>query len=328
MTRPTENQPSTSPDIARASQAEEASLTTDDLPATERRHPASFELERLTTVEILELLNKEDRFAVDAVRPVLPAMAQVVDAATDRLRRGGRVHYFGAGTSGRLGILDAAELVPTFGIHPTLVQGHIAGGSRAIVHAVEDSEDDDATGYAEATGVVGPADVVIGITVAGTAAYVKGALEAARAQGAFTALITSNTATPLGTLCDVVLAPDTGPEILTGSTRLKAGTATKVLLNGFSTALMIRLGRTYSNLMVAVLATNQKLRRRTLRILGELTGADDRTNAELLDRSDGDLKTAVVSALAGVEPAQARAALERSGLSVRDAIDALSRAAG
>lgn len=294
------------------------------VPATESRHPDSSHLDQMSTLGILQLLNSEDTVAVEAASTVLPRLAQLVDAAAERVARGGHVHYFGAGTSGRLGVLDAAELVPTFGTDPSLVQAHIAGGADAIVRAVENSEDSAEAGRSDATASVGPLDVVIGLTVSGTTPYVRGALKAARAAGAITALITSNPAAPLAQLADHFLPAATGPEVLTGSTRLKAGTATKILLNGFSTALMVRLGLTYSNLMVSVTATNQKLRERTLRILGEVTGGDPEVGARILAAADGDLKVAVVSAVSGVEVAASKRALDDAQGSVPGAVRALA----
>jgi N-acetylmuramic acid 6-phosphate etherase len=296
------------------------------LPATERRHPASEHLDEMTTLEVVELLNREDRTAVDAAAAVLPRLARLVDAAAERVSRGGRIHYFGAGTSGRLGVLDAAELVPTFGIDPGLVQAHIAGGSEAIVRAVEDSEDSSEDGRRDAATVTDQ-DIVIGLTVSGSTPYVHGALLAGRERGAVTALITSNPGAPLAEYADHLLVAATGSEVLTGSTRLKAGTATKMLLNGFSTALMVRLGLTYSNLMVSVTATNRKLRERTLRILGEVTGGDHESDTALLAEAGGDLRVAVVSAVSGASVADARDALARSGGSVPDAVRELSERA-
>lgn len=294
------------------------------VPATESRHPESLQLHLMSTVDVLRLLSSEDRIAVEAAAAVLPQLAELVDAAAARLTQGGRVHYFGAGTSGRLGVLDAAELVPTFGTDPALVQAHIAGGEAAITRAVEDSEDSADAGRREASAALGDLDVAIGITVSGTTPYVRGALEAARENGAITALITSNPDAPLSALADHTLAAETGPEVLTGSTRLKAGTATKILLNGFSTALMVRLGLTYSNLMVSVTATNQKLRERTLRILGEVTGGDPEVGARLLTAADGDLKVAVVSAVAGVDVDAARRGLDEAHGSVPGAVRAIT----
>lgn len=290
------------------------------LPETELRHPASSGLDSMATEDLLRLLNAEERVAVAAAGAAVPALARLVDDTVERVQRGGSVHYFGAGTSGRLGVLDAAELIPTFGVPPTLVHAHIAGGESAVRHAVENSEDSEAEGRAEARETVGQDDVVIGLTVSGTTPYVRGALSAARDAGALTALFTSHPVSPLAVLSDHVVVAETGREVLTGSTRLKAGTATKILLNGFSTALMVRLGRTYSNLMVAVVASNRKLRERTLRILSEATGLDAATGSALLDRSEGDLTTAVVAAVGGVEPEVARAALDASGGSVTAAL--------
>lgn len=298
-----------------------------ELPATELRHPLSSELDTMETRAILDLLNDEDQVAVSAARAALPALARLVDATVPRVRRGGRVHYFGAGTSGRLGVLDSAELVPTFGTDPQLVRAWIAGGTAAILQAVEDSEDSYEEGSRTARDEVGPADVVVGLTVSGTTPYVEGALVTARERGALTALITSNAATPLSVHCDHLVVVATGPEVLTGSTRLKAGTATKILLNGFSTTLMIHLGRSYSNLMVSVVATNAKLRRRTLRILGEITGGATEDNARLLNEAGGDLRVAVVSHVAAVPVQRARQALEETSGSVADALDTISRGA-
>lgn len=296
----------------------------DPLPATEQRHPRSHGLDQMTAREILELLNTEDLTAVAAVTPVLPDLARLVEDAHERLRRGGRVHYFGAGTSGRLGILDAAELVPTFGLDPSLVQAHLAGGDEAIVRAVEDSEDSDDDGRREAEATIGGDDVVIGLTVSGATPYVGAALRVARERGAVAALFTSNPASPFAELSDHVIAVTTGPEVLTGSTRLKAGTATKMLLNGFSTALMVRLGHSYSNLMVGVLATNRKLRERTLRILAAVTGETGEANERMLDAAEGDLRVAVVAAVAGATVDAARTALRDEAGSVRDAIRSLT----
>jgi N-acetylmuramic acid 6-phosphate etherase len=294
------------------------------LPTTEKRHPATSALDEMSSVEILTLLNAEDAVAVAAVQRVLPALATLVDETVARLRAGGSVHYFGAGTSGRLGFLDAAELRPTFNLPAGVVTAHIAGGAAAIVDSIENAEDSVADGEREA-GRLGEHDVAVGLTASGSTPYVGGALRAARAAGAYTALITSNQASPLEPLADCVIAPDTGSEVLTGSTRLKAGTAEKIVLNGFSTSVMVRMGRTYSNLMVSLIATNQKLKERTLRILGEVSDADDDRNAEILSAADGDLKVAMVSLLGPASMEEARRALELAQGSVRAALRALPR---
>ena len=231
---------------------------------------------------------------------------------------GGKVHYFGAGTPGRLAVIDAAELVPTFGVNPDLVTAHIAGGNRALTVAVEDSEDSVSDG-AEAAHGLGIDDVAIGVTASGNTPYVGGALRKAREHHALTALITSNPEPALGDLADIVIITRTGPEVLTGSTRLGAGTAQKALLSSFSTALMIALGRSHSNLMVSVVATNAKLRNRTVRILRE-AGAESEQAEELLDAADGNLSAAIVALLANVDVTQASSALETASGSVRDAV--------
>ncbi|QTX05617.1 N-acetylmuramic acid 6-phosphate etherase [Agromyces archimandritae] len=289
------------------------------VPPTERRLAASARLDELGSLGVLRLLNAEDRVAVDAVGAVLPALAELVDVAAERMRRGGAVHYFGAGTSGRLAVLDAAELLPTFNLEPGRIVAHIAGGDDAIQSAVEDAEDSTEAGAAAASGL-GAADVAIGLAASGNTPYVGAALAAARAAGACTVLISSNPHAAFAGEVDVNLVLDTGAEVVTGSTRLKAATAQKLVLNGFSTALMVALGRTWSNLMVSVVATNAKLRDRTVRILREATGLDEAAAKDLLDAADGELKTAVVAHLTASGADAARALLAGSAGSVRDAL--------
>ncbi|GAA4735215.1 N-acetylmuramic acid 6-phosphate etherase [Isoptericola chiayiensis] len=291
------------------------------LSPTELRHPGTADIDDVPILEVLRRINAEDRTAVDAVADVLPDLATVVDAAAARFRRGGSVHYFGAGTSGRLGVLDASELMPTYNLEPGRVVGHIAGGREALVRAVEDAEDSAAEGQRDAAGI-GPDDVVIGLAASGTTPYVGGALDAARRAGAYTVLVSSNPGAPLAAGVDTNLVLRTGPEVVTGSTRLKAGTAQKLVLNSFSTALMIAVGRTYGNLMVSVVATNAKLRERTVRILREATDLDEDAARFLLERSDGELKTAIVVALGDVDPDRARELLRETGASVRGALAA------
>jgi N-acetylmuramic acid 6-phosphate etherase len=293
------------------------------LSPTEHRLAASVDLDALPSVEVLRLLNAEDRVAVDAVAAVLPQRAELVDLAAERFRSGATVHYFGAGTSGRLGVLDAAELLPTFNLEPGRVVAHIAGGVDALVDAIEGAEDSDAEGRAAAAGV-GPGDVAIGLAASGNTPYVGGALAAARETGAHTVLVSSNPHATLAALADVHLVLDTGAEVLTGSTRLKAATAEKLLLNGFSTALMVAVGRTWSNLMVSVVATNEKLRRRTVRILQQAAGLDPDAARGLLAAADGELKPALVTALAGTDLARSRALIAEHHGSVRDVVAAAS----
>lgn len=294
-------------------------------PPTERRNPDTLAIDSLGTTEILELVNTEDAKVASAVAAVIPELAKAVDAAVDAVHAGGRVHYFGAGTSGRLAVQDAAELLPTFHIPPDLVVAHHAGGAEALLRAVEDVEDDEAAGAADAHEVTG-LDVVIGVAASGRTPYVAGALRAAHAVGATTVLVTANPDAPLRELADVVIAADTGPEVIAGSTRLKAGTAQKLILNGFSTTLMIKLGRTWSNLMVDMVATNQKLRGRMLRILGEATGADEDACAAALAAAGGELKPALVHLLSGVPIPDARAALESADGRVALALTTLATA--
>ncbi len=289
---------------------------------TEQRHPGTRSIDTQGTLEVLRTLNAEDATVAGAVAEVLPELALLVDRAVEALRAGGSVHYFGAGTSGRLAVQDAAELVPTFNVPPGLVVAHHAGGPDAFVSAVENVEDDVEQGRLEADGL-GPHDVAIGLAASGRTPFVGGALERARERGAVTALVTANPAAALAGLADHLIAPPTGAEALTGSTRLKAGTAQKLVLNSFSTALMVRLGHTWSNLMVDLVATNAKLRGRVVRILQEATGigADDARRA--LEEADGELKPALLSVLAQVDARVARAALEAHDGSVAAALATL-----
>jgi N-acetylmuramic acid 6-phosphate etherase len=276
---------------------------------TEQRNPRTLAIDAVGTSEILQMLNNEDARVAGAVSAVIPELTKAVDAAVEAVRGGGRVHYFGAGTSGRLAVLDAAELLPTFHVPDGLVVAHHAGGMEALLRAVENVEDSEDGGAADAAAVTGQ-DLVVGLAASGSTPYVAGALKAARAAGATTVLVTSNPDAPLAPLADVVIAADTGPEVIAGSTRLKAGTAQKMILNAFSTTLMIKLGRTWSNLMVDLVATNAKLRGRMLRILAEATGADEAACEAALAEADGELKPALVHLLTGSPVAEARAALD------------------
>lgn len=289
---------------------------------TEDRNPATAEIDTKDSLAVLQLLNQQDRQVAEAVGTVLPQLAGLVDVAVQRISAGGRVHYFGAGTSGRLAVLDAAELQPTFNAPADWFVAHHAGGAAALIQAAENVEDDERSGAADAAGT-GAGDVAIGLTASGRTPYVAGALRAAAEHGAVTALVTSHP-DPDITGVDVLLSVPTGPEAITGSTRLKAGTAQKLVLNGFSTAVMVGLGRTYSNLMVDMRATNAKLRGRTVRILREATGADEQAARAHIEAADGELKTALVSILGTVSAADARAALAAADGVVRRALAALA----
>jgi N-acetylmuramic acid 6-phosphate etherase len=287
---------------------------------TELVNPRTADIDAVPTLEVVRLLHEQDALVPAAVAGVLPALARLVDAAAARVEAGGRVHYFGAGTSGRLGVLDAAELLPTFGITDDVVVAHQAGGPGAFLRAVEDAEDDDGGGDAAS---VGAGDVVVGLAASGRTPYVGAALTAGRAVGAVTALVTANPSTPLAGLADHLLVAPTGPEALAGSTRLKAGTAQKMILNMFSTALMVRLGHTYRNLMVDMEPTNAKLRGRSIELLIQATGRADAECARALDEC-GELKTALVHLLTRRSPQECRAALEAAGGGVRKALDVLA----
>lgn len=292
------------------------------VPPTERRHPGTVGIDEVPTVAALAMLHDDAKLVWEAVERQLPALAEVVDVTAARLRDGGRLHYFGAGTSGRLACLDAAELPPTFGVDPDLVVAHLAGGPGAMTAAIEGAEDDAAAGEADAA-AVGPGDVVVGITASGRTPYVGGALRAAGRAGAVTVLVSGDPQAPLGADCDRHIALETGPEPISGSTRLKAGSAQKLLLNALSTLVMVRLGRTYSNLMVAVSPANAKLRARAVRLLAEASGAEPQRCAAALDDAGWDGRVALAMLLSGAGAAAAAEAVERQG-SVGAAVAALA----
>ncbi len=292
-----------------------------DAPPTELPNPASAELDSLATVDIVRLMNQEDAVVVAAVAQQTEAIGAAVDAVAERLRQGGRLFYLGAGTSGRLGILDASECPPTFDTDPELVQGLIAGGEAAIRRAVEGAEDDlcQARVDLEARHLQ-PLDAVVGIAASGATPYVRGGLDFAQQIGCLTVAITCNPDTPIAAVADHPLELVVGPEILAGSTRLKAGTATKLVLNMLSTATMVRLGKTYGNLMVDLQASNAKLRLRALALLRRLTGVDAATAAGLMAECDGELKTCVVVQRLSLTPAAARARLAENHGRLRQAL--------
>jgi len=286
---------------------------------TEDRNPATEHLDSLPALGILTCINDEDARVAPAVRSVLPALADLVEHAVRCYEAGGTIHYVGAGTSGRIGVMDAAELPPTFSVPVGRVVAHHAGGTVAVDEAVEGIEDHERLGR-DAVAEVRAGDVVIGLAASGRTPYVAGALFEAHGRGAVTALVSSNEGGPIAPNVDIVIAVNTGPEVIAGSTRMKAGTAQKLVLNAFSTALMVRLGKTYSNLMVDVSPTNAKLRGRVLSILMEATGQPQEVCAARLEASAGNTKVALVSLLMDVPADLATAALERSGGRVRAAL--------
>jgi len=291
---------------------------------TEERNWRTRDIDTVPTFELLTLLNAEDATVAGAVNAALPALASVVDLVVERLRARGRVHYFGAGSSGRIGVIDAAEVVPTFGTDPHVFIAHHAGGDRAVLAAVEGAEDDEDMGRKAGTGLT-PADVAVGLSASGKTPWVGGALRAAREAGALTVLVSCNLAAPLAPLADEAILVDTGPEAIAGSTRLKAATAQKMVLNALSTAAMVRLGRTYSNLMAGMNVRNAKLRGRQITILMEASGAQEAACRDELARCDGDLRLALLCLLSGVTPGQARPALAAALGSVRVALAAIGK---
>lgn len=286
---------------------------------TEDRNPATEHIDSLPALGILTCINDEDARVAPAVRQVLPDLAELVEHAVRCYEVGGTIHYVGAGTSGRIGVMDAAELPPTYSVPVGRVVAHHAGGSVAVDEAVEGIEDHERLGR-DAVAEVRPGDVVIGIAASGRTPYVAGALLEAKERGALTALVSANEGGPIAPNVDIALAVNTGPEVIAGSTRMKAGTAQKLVLNAFSTALMIRLGKTYSNLMVDVSPTNAKLRGRVLSILMEATGQPQETCAARLEASGGDTKVALISLLMDVPPDLALVALQGSDGRVRAAL--------
>ncbi|MEX2526640.1 MAG: N-acetylmuramic acid 6-phosphate etherase [Gemmatimonadota bacterium] len=291
-----------------------------DTRLTEQRNPRSSGLDHLSTREVVRLLNSEDQTVAAAVAREEEALVRAVELAVTAFQSGGRLLYVGAGTSGRLGVLDAAEMPPTFGTPPTLVQGIIAGGYEALVRAQEGAEDHPEQGaLAMDERGVDDRDFVLGIATSGTTPYVHGALARARERGARSGFLLCTPPTAeLRSTHDVVIAPLVGPEVVTGSTRLKAGTATKLVLNTITTGAMVRLGKVHGNLMVDLQVTCQKLQDRGERILMELGQVDRHEARDLLARAEGSVRLALVMALTGLTAADGREALRRSGGRVSD----------
>jgi N-acetylmuramic acid 6-phosphate etherase len=292
--------------------------------ATEQQNPASREIDCMTPLEIAQVMNREDSKVAQAVEQELPQVARAIEGIAQRLRQGGRLIYMGAGTSGRLGILDASECPPTFNTPLEQVHGLIAGGPTAIIRAIEGAEDDPQNGVADLKALkLSARDIVVGLAASGRTPYVLGGVAYACSQGALTVGVACNLHTPLSTCVDIMIAPVVGPEVVTGSTRLKAGTAQKMVLNMLSTGAMVLLGKTYGNLMVDVQATNQKLRQRAIHIVQQATGLDEEICAELLQAAQGETKTAIVMGLTGVAPEVARQQLTTHQHVLRPALEAM-----
>ncbi len=290
---------------------------------TEAFRPELADIDRLPTLDIARLMNGEDATVAGAVAARLPRIAAAIDAVAERMARGGRLVYAGAGTAGRLGVLDASECPPTFNTDPSRVVGLIAGGPQAVVTSVEGAEDSRELARAdlEPLGLT-PDDTVVGISASGRTPYAIGAVEYARARGSLTIGLACNPGSPLAAAADHGIEIVVGPELLTGSTRLKAGTAQKLVLNMISTITMIRLGKTYGNLMVDVRASNDKLRARSHRIVALATGADDQEIERALSATDGEVKNAILAILAAVDGPTAARLLEQSDGHLRAALAA------
>jgi N-acetylmuramic acid 6-phosphate etherase len=293
---------------------------------TEHRNSRSRGLDRRSTLDILRVINREDSTVAESVRRQLPHIARAVDAIAKSLERGGTLFYVGAGTSGRLGVLDASECPPTFGTPARMVRAIIAGGSRALRHPIEGAEDSAANGARDLrrAGLSG-GDVVVGIAASGSTAYVLGALAVARKKGAVTIGLTSNPRSPVAQKAQISIAPDTGPEVIAGSTRMKAGTAQKMVLNMLSTAAMVRIGRIYGNWMVHVALTNQKLRRRGARILEEAAGVSPSTAEHALRQAGHNLPAALVMLKTGSSAREARQRLAAAGGRVLEVLEGAKR---
>jgi N-acetylmuramic acid 6-phosphate etherase len=286
-----------------------------DRRLTEQRNPRSMRIDQLSTLEVVDLINAEDRMVAEAVGEEREAIARAIDLVVETFRQGGRLFYVGAGTSGRLGVLDASEMPPTYGTEPRMVQGIIAGGLDALVRAQEGAEDHPEDGAAAVDERdVGAADFVLGIATSGTTPYVHGALRRARERGARTGfLLCTYPGAELLETHDVVIAPLVGPEVITGSTRMKAGTATKMVLNTITTAAMVLTGKVFGNLMVDLQVTCEKLQDRGERILVETLGVDRDGARALLERSHGHVKVALVMGRLQVDADTARARLDAEG---------------
>lgn len=278
---------------------------------TESVNERTKHIDECSTTEILMLIDEEDSLVAGAVKETIPKIAAAVDTIVDSMKRGGRLFYFGAGTSGRLGVLDASECPPTYGVDPELVQGYIAGGDTALRTAVEGSEDSEELGESEiAKHHITEDDVVVGIAASGRTPYVIGVIRKARKVGAYTIGVTTNSQNMLEREVDICIAPVVGPEVVTGSTRMKSGTAQKLVLNMLTTTTMIKLGKVYGNLMIDLKASNEKLVDRAERIFCSVTGADKETAADFLDKAQKDTKLAIMMYLLGMESSDAKHILE------------------
>ncbi|MBC8503795.1 MAG: N-acetylmuramic acid 6-phosphate etherase [Chloroflexi bacterium] len=288
---------------------------------TEARNPRTMDIDTLPTLEMVRLINAEDAQVATAIQETLPQIAEAIDAIAERMKKGGRLIYIGAGTSGRLGVLDASECPPTFNTPPEMVVGLIAGGLPALTDAVEAAEDRPEAGERDLMEIeINAKDALVGIAASGRTPYVLGALAHAKKQGALTVSLTCNHPSPMADAVDIAIAAVVGPEVLTGSTRLKAGTAQKLVLNMLSTGTMVRLGKTYGNLMVDVAQHNVKLQERAERIVAQACDVGDETAAAALTDADRDIRAAIVRLELGCEPDTAKEKLDAAKGDIRLAI--------
>ena len=279
---------------------------------TEQRNPNSMHVDSLSALEIVQLMNEEDKQVPLAIEKCLPQIAQAVECIVAAFQQGGRLVYIGAGTSGRLGVLDASECPPTFGVSPEMVKGIIAGGERALRHPIEGAEDSKAQAVVDLQTIqFSSKDVLVGIAASGRTPYVIGALEYAKSLGSVTVSIASNPNSAMANIVDIAIDTVVGPEVLTGSSRLKSGTAQKLVLNMLTTASMILMGKCYQNLMVDVQASNEKLKARAIRIVMQATDCDKTLAEETLKQADQNAKLAIMMILSGLDRAQAEALLEK-----------------
>ena len=279
---------------------------------TEQRNPNSMHVDSLSALEIVQLMNEEDKQVPLAIEKCLPQIAQAVERIVAAFQQGGRLVYIGAGTSGRLGVLDASECPPTFGVSPEMVKGIIAGGERALRHPIEGAEDSKAQAVVDLQTIqFSSKDVLVGIAASGRTPYVIGALEYAKSLGSVTVSIASNPNSAMANIVDIAIDTVVGPEVLTGSSRLKSGTAQKLVLNMLTTASMILMGKCYQNLMVDVQASNEKLKARAIRIVMQATDCDKAIAEETLKQADQNAKLAIMMILSGLDRAQAEALLEK-----------------
>lgn len=290
--------------------------------STEQRNPNTLEIDRVSTLEMVRLINQEDQQVAQAVERVLPAIAQTIDLIAAQFKQGGRLFYIGAGTSGRLGILDASECPPTYGVDFGLVVGLIAGGDGAIRKAVEGAEDSPELGMNDLKAHDFTAqDVLVGLAASGRTPYVLGGLEYANSLGAHTVAVACSPNSEIGNVAEIAIEPLPGPEVITGSTRMKAGTAQKLVLNMLSTGAMIKIGKVYSNLMVDVQASNQKLIERCKRIVSEATGVDRSQAEALLELTHYDVKLAILIQRTGLDPKSAAQILQEAAGYLQRAVD-------